>query len=55
MDAPAANAPVDYETRQRILDYARDTPLVYLTTHDFATADRLENRTPIGQRELAAV
>jgi N-acyl homoserine lactone hydrolase len=44
IDAPAFNGPKTLETRQRILDYAADTPLVYLTTHDPETASRLNNR-----------
>jgi glyoxylase-like metal-dependent hydrolase (beta-lactamase superfamily II) len=47
MDAPTFNAPKARETRQRILSYARQTPLVYLTTHDFATEARLNARIPL--------
>jgi N-acyl homoserine lactone hydrolase len=44
IDAPAFNAHKTLETRQKILDYACDTPLVYLTTHDPETANRLHNK-----------
>jgi N-acyl homoserine lactone hydrolase len=47
IDAPTFNAHAAAETRRRILDYARHTPLVYLTTHDFATGERLRQRTPL--------
>jgi glyoxylase-like metal-dependent hydrolase (beta-lactamase superfamily II) len=47
LDAPAVNAQQVFETRQHILDYARQTPLVYLTTHDPETATRLGQHTPI--------
>lgn len=35
-------------TNQRILDYARKQPTVYLVTHDPDSAARLENRTILG-------
>jgi len=44
IDAPAYNAHKVLETRQRILDFAQDTPLVYLTTHDYQTPIRLQNK-----------
>jgi N-acyl homoserine lactone hydrolase len=47
MDAPAYNAEVDRETRRKILDYAQDTHLIYLTTHDFETETRLNTRAPL--------
>jgi glyoxylase-like metal-dependent hydrolase (beta-lactamase superfamily II) len=47
LDAPAFNSDAVLETRRRILDYARDVPLVYLTTHDFETENRLIRRIPL--------
>jgi len=44
LDAPAFNANVVQKTRYRIRAYARETQLVYLTTHDSQTAVRLEQR-----------
>jgi glyoxylase-like metal-dependent hydrolase (beta-lactamase superfamily II) len=45
LDAPAFNSGVTLETRQRILRYAAQRPTVYLTTHDWDTARRLDTRT----------
>ncbi|MDX1995510.1 MAG: N-acyl homoserine lactonase family protein [bacterium] len=47
LDAPSFDSNKVFQTRQKILDYAHDVPLVYLTTHDPETAIRLEQRTPI--------
>lgn len=47
IDAPAFNAQVLRHTRQRILDYARDTRLIYLPTHDHHTGERLAQRTAL--------
>lgn len=47
LDAPAFNTDVDLATRANILALARTTPLIYLTTHDFETENRLNARTPI--------
>jgi N-acyl homoserine lactone hydrolase len=47
IDAPAFNAHVLRETRRRILDFARDEHLVYLTTHDWDTPERLAGRVPL--------
>lgn len=52
IDAPAFNADKVHETRQRILDYATQTPLVYLTTHDPETPQRLAQRIPIQPVEV---
>jgi glyoxylase-like metal-dependent hydrolase (beta-lactamase superfamily II) len=53
IDAPAANTLKDFETRQRILDYADAAPLVYLTTHDPETPYRLENHATLRQQPVA--
>ncbi len=45
VDAPTVNRFLWQDTRQRILDYARSAPLVYLTTHDFETESRLAQRS----------
>lgn len=45
LDAPSFNADKVHESRQRILDLATDTALVYLATHDPKTGDRLNHRT----------
>lgn len=47
MDAPTFNAPLNYETREKILAYARQTPLIYLTTHDYDTPRRLAERATL--------
>lgn len=44
LDAPAFNSNDDFATRDRILDFATRTPLIYLTTHDFDTEKRLAER-----------
>lgn len=44
IDAPAFNSNALWDTRRRIINYAHDTPLVYLTTHDFETERRLSQR-----------
>jgi glyoxylase-like metal-dependent hydrolase (beta-lactamase superfamily II) len=44
IDAPTFNAHALLQTRGRILDLAKDTPLIYLTTHDHQTERRLEQR-----------
>jgi N-acyl homoserine lactone hydrolase len=52
LDAPAYNSNVVYETRRRILDYASDTPLIYLTTHDHQTEHRLRERIPLARTSV---
>jgi glyoxylase-like metal-dependent hydrolase (beta-lactamase superfamily II) len=47
LDAPAYNSNADLATRQRILKYAAQTPMVYLSTHDHQTEQRLLNRTTV--------
>lgn len=47
LDAPAFNSNVDMRTRIKILDFAAQGSLVYLTTHDFETARRLDERIPL--------
>jgi N-acyl homoserine lactone hydrolase len=47
IDAPAFDADKTRKTRQKILDFALDTPTVYLTTHDLETGRRLEQRIPL--------
>ncbi|GAB4514585.1 MAG: N-acyl homoserine lactonase QqlR [Anaerolineae bacterium] len=51
VDAPTFNATALRRTRERILDYARDTRLIYLTTHDPETATRLEDRVPLSAQQ----
>jgi N-acyl homoserine lactone hydrolase len=47
IDAPAFDANRTRETRQKILDYALDTPTIYMTTHDLETGRRLQQRIPL--------
>lgn len=47
LDAPSFNSHVTLHTRRKILDTAADMPLVYLTTHDDETEQRLKARTPL--------
>ena len=47
IDAPAMNSDLTLETRQRIIELGRTTPLVYLPTHDAETGTRLAHRTPL--------
>jgi N-acyl homoserine lactone hydrolase len=49
IDAPAFNTDQTLETRRRILEYAEQTPTVYLSTHDRDTEQRLINRTTVRQ------
>ncbi|MDX2162494.1 MAG: N-acyl homoserine lactonase family protein [bacterium] len=44
IDAPTLNSHQALATRRQILETAAQMPLVYLTTHDFETERRLENR-----------
>ncbi len=55
MDAPSFNAHEVERTREQIIRFARQTALIYLTTHDPDTAKRLEQRTPLmgGMRQVA--
>lgn len=53
LDAPSFNSNEVYKTRRKILDYAQDTPLVYLPTHDHDTANRLDRRETIRQEAAA--
>jgi N-acyl homoserine lactone hydrolase len=47
IDAPVLNIDETLATRQRILAYARQTPLIYLATHDPETEIRLNQRIPL--------
>lgn len=47
VDVPAVSAAQTLETRQKIVELARSTPLVYLPTHDPAVESRLQQRTPV--------
>jgi N-acyl homoserine lactone hydrolase len=53
IDAPAFDENKVLESRRRILDLAYDTPLVYLTTHDWDTEKRLEQRIILSRQQVA--
>jgi N-acyl homoserine lactone hydrolase len=44
VDAPAINWGVDMQTRRKVLDFATQRPIIYLTTHDFRTPQRIADR-----------
>lgn len=52
LDAPAFNSIYDLETRRRIVQYARQAPMVYLSTHDPHTSLRLEQKTTVFESSL---
>lgn len=47
LDAPAFNSNVTLETRQRIIDYAKQMPMIYLATHDHDTERRATERMTV--------
>jgi glyoxylase-like metal-dependent hydrolase (beta-lactamase superfamily II) len=55
VDGPSPDDAVARETHDRIREYARTRPTVYLVAHDPETANRLANREPVGTAPVTAV